>query len=289
MYDVSLHIYHGFIGVVEYTATESEAPPRSRENPLLIVNWHIKPDMRIYQGPDLHSSPIQAVEGNVVKTVSGHYYILVGRDPNIRVVQQLLAPAGSPHDTYCTENPLNPVSLSQLLLAEKIVYGDAKIPCAQLISALQRVENALGPHEQLETIKEILVSFGIAPTSVSTEQVACSPPIQLPSSQIKIRYGLLLGHQDTSLGHHIAVLSRVTLRELVLRIIYEHRQKPYFSLCLMKPEPISSSDIVVEWSGASGDGCWIPDESCESVVVGNTPLSGLGFGPETEMLVKVDK
>lgn len=244
--------------------------------------------MQIYQGQDLHSSPIEAVEGNVIKTISGHYYILVGRDPAIRAVQQLLAPPGSPHDTYCTANPLNPSSLSQLLLAEKIVYGDAKIPCIQLISAMRDVEDALGPHEQLDAVKEILQSFGITPSTVSSEQVVLVPPVQLPASQIGVKYGLLLGAQDTSFGHHIAVLSRVSLRELVLRIMYEHRQRHAFSLLLMKVEPLTA-DITVEWTRSNGNiGSWTPDDTCESVSLGSTAISYLGFEDETAFFIKLN-
>ena len=273
---------------MESSPIESQAPLRSRENPMLIVNWHIKPDMQIYQGTDLHSSPIEAVEGNIIKTVSGHYYILVGRDPNIRAVQQLLAPPGSPHATYCTADPLNPISLSQLLLAERIVYGDARVPCAQLVSALLRVEDVLGSHEQLETVKDILKSFGITPDTVISDRVACAPPAQLPCRQVGIKYGLLLGTHDTSLGHHIAVMSRVSLRELVFRIMYEHRQRHIFSLCLMKVEPLTA-DLCVEWvDGTDAGGSWIPEDTCDSVVLGNTPLHDLGFGPETDLVIKLN-
>jgi hypothetical protein len=282
-------IIQSHLGVVHYSELETtSAPPRSRENPMLIVNWHIKSDMQIYQGQDLHSSPIEAVEGNVIKTTSGHYYILVGRDPAIRTVQQLLAPPGSPHDTYCTANPLNPSSLSQLLLAEKIIYGNAKVPCAQLIAALRDIEGALGPHEQLDAVKEILQSFGITPTTVATEDVVLVSPVVLPATQIGVGYGLLLGAQDTSLGHHIAVLSRVPLRELVLRIMYEHRHRHFFSLCLMKVEPLTD-EMTVEWRGRNGAmGSWTPDETCQSVITGNTSIGNLGFEPETEFIIKLN-
>jgi hypothetical protein len=246
VYDISSEIptLHQFSGM---------PPPKSRGNPVVITNWHIKPDMRVYQGETLYSSRIRSVEGNVVCTESGNYYILVGRDPVIRNIQNLLAPPGSPNDVYNSLNPLTPKSIAQLLLAEKLVYGEAKHCSSLLLTTLQETERVLvtsnlADATPFETIKDILRSIGI-----STETVPYSPlpppPSQTPPPPatpllINIVYSLHRGN-DVLNGFPFIVHSNITLRELFLRLLMKHSD--IFLIQLNNAEPFYEGNLRLEW------------------------------------------
>jgi hypothetical protein len=246
--------------------------PKTRGNPVVITNWHIKPDMRVYQGEILHSSRIRSVEGNVVCTESGNYYILVGRDPAIRNVQNLLAPPGSPNDVYNSLNPLTPKSIAQLLLAEKLVYGDAKYCSSLLLTTLQETERILVTSNlanttPFETMKDILRSIGISTETVPytplpppPPQVPLPPPTPLP---IHIIYSLHRGN-DVLNGFPFVVHSNITLRELFLRLLMKHSD--IFATHLSNAEPFDGN-LRLEWyldevsltqSQGGGTGGWTP-------------------------------
>lgn len=231
---------------------QSDMPlPKTRGNPVVITNWHIKPDMKIYQGEVLHSSRIRAVEGNVVCTESGNYYLLAGRDPAIRNVQNLIAPPGSPNDVYNSLNPLTPKSIVQLLLAEKLVYGDAKYCSSLLLSALQEAENVLVSStlvdpSPFQAIKDILRSIGISTNTIPTLPLPLSPQspsLPQPPQQITITYSLHRGN-DVLNGFPFIIHSNITLRELFLRILMKHQD--IFSNYLNSIEPFDGN-LRIEW------------------------------------------
>lgn len=228
--------------------------PKSRGNPVVITNWHIKADMKIYQGETLHSSRIRAVEGNVVCTESGNYYILAGRDPAIRKVQNLLAPPGSPNDVYNSLNPLTPKSIVQLLLAEKLVYGDAKYCSSLLLAALQETENVLVSStlvdpSPFETTKDILRSIGISIDTIPSCPLPLPPPLPSlavappPSVPVSIVYSLHRAN-DVLNGFPFVVYSSITLRELFLRMMIKHSD--IFSDNLSSMEPFDGN-LRIEW------------------------------------------
>ena len=114
--------------------------------PVVIENWHVKPDLCIYQTitdssgkiiSEEYSSPISEFNGPYIKTSSGNYYRLGSRDKRIKAIQENIAPPGSQHSVYSPEDPLNRSSLFQLLYAEKIVYGGgAKDSCENLLTEI---------------------------------------------------------------------------------------------------------------------------------------------------------
>lgn len=255
-------------------------PPKSRLNPVVISNWHIKSDMKIYQGQNLHSSRIRAVEGNVVCTESGNYYILVGRDPQIREIQNLLAPPGSPNDVYNSLNPLTPISIVQLLVAEKLVYGEAKHYASQLLTSLQQVkssiETVINDTSPFEAIEDILRSIGITPDTIPYSSPILPLPLSSSSSSqllntttflptptlVTISYSI--HHSNDILnGFPFTVYNIITLRELFLRLLYRHLD--IFSIQLQLPEPFDGN-LRIEWftdpiSLAQGNGGgWTPND-----------------------------
>ena len=77
--------------------------------PKVIENWHIKPDLCIYQTTtdssgkvisEEYSSPISEINGPYIKTSSGNYYHLSGRDKRIKAVQENIVPPGSEYSVY---------------------------------------------------------------------------------------------------------------------------------------------------------------------------------------------
>lgn len=227
-------------------------PPKTRGNPVVITNWHIKQDMRVYQGETLHSSRIRLVEGNVVCTESGSYYILVGRDPAIRNIQNLLAPPGSPDDVYNSLNPLTPKSIAQLLLAEKLVYGDAKYCSSLLLTTLQETQRSLVTSNLTDTtpfeaIKDILRSIGISTETIPYTPLP-PPPSLIPSPPtppypIRIIYSLHRGNSVLD-GFPFVVHSYITLRELFLRLLMKHSD--IFATHLNNAEPFDGN-LRLEW------------------------------------------
>lgn len=247
--------------------------PKSRENPVVISNWHIKPDMKIYQGQSLHSSRIQAVEGNVIRTESGNYYILVGRDPAIRDIQKLLAPPGSPNDVYDSLNPLTPISIAQLLVAEKLVYGDSKPHASQLLTSLQLLKSSLliplNDETPFDTIEDVLRSIGITsqtiPYTPSILTITTTPTTTtfLPTpTPITIVYSIHSGNNVLN-GFPFIVYNIISLRELFLRLLFRHSD--VFSTQLQNPEPFDGN-LRIEWyfdaiSLVQGNGGgWTPND-----------------------------
>jgi hypothetical protein len=247
--------------------------PKSRENPMVITKWHLKADMRIYQGENLYSSRIRAVEGNIVYTESGSYYLLAGRDPAIRNIQNLLAPRGSPNDVYNSLNPLTPKSIAQLLLAEMLVYGKAKNCASLLLSALQETEcllvsSNLSDSNPFEAIRDILRSIGISVETIPS--VPLSPPLfpplldtpprtaPAPPHIVNIGHSLQRG-SDVLTGFPFTVSSNISLRELFLRMLMKHPD--IFSSHLNNIEPFDGN-LRLEWClDVQGDqvvGGWTP-------------------------------
>ena len=118
----------------------------------------IKPDGCIYQGPREHSSPIKHACGPLVSTHSGSLYRLGRLDPGVARVLAI-APAFNP------DNPLAPETRMQLLYAERVVYGAAAGPLAQLQASLHAAEAALGHPEvvapQFLALRQVLHSLGV--------------------------------------------------------------------------------------------------------------------------------
>jgi hypothetical protein len=53
-------------------------------------------------------------------------------------------------------------------------------------------------------------------------------------------------------------------------------------------EPLTD-EMTVEWRGSNGAmGSWTPDETCQSVITGNTSIGNLGIEPETEFIIKLN-
>jgi hypothetical protein len=229
--------------------------PKSRENPVVITNWHLKADMRVYQGESHYSNRIRAIEGNVICTESGSYYLLVGRDPAIRNIQNLLAPPGSPNDVYNSLNPLTPKSIAQLLLAEMLVYGEAKHCSSLLLSSLQETERLLvrsnfSDSNPFEAIRDILRSIGI-----SSETIPCPPlPLPLPhfpppNAPTLPPHILNIGHSlhrgnDVLTGFPFTVHSNISLRELFIRLLMKHPD--IFVSQLNSVEPFDGN-LRLEW------------------------------------------
>jgi hypothetical protein len=144
--------------------------------PKVIINWHIKSDLCIYQTrldsngnivSQENSSRVVAIHGPYVQTATGSRYLLTGRDPKVKAVQELIAPPGSKYAAYTFEDPLTQLSLHQLLYAEKLVYGEGKAACVSLLNALTTMREVLKEYstdteEQFVNIHRMLSVIGIA-------------------------------------------------------------------------------------------------------------------------------
>lgn len=132
------------------------------EEPTVIDEWHIKGDGCIWTANGEHSSPVEDVDGALVRTRSGNIYKLGQLDKNIMSVCKAI------RGEVDTSNPLDINTCHTLLYAENIVYGEGRQAAVDAVNALSALRKALKfpelTNHHFDVLADVLLQLGVLPS-----------------------------------------------------------------------------------------------------------------------------